>query len=162
MVVGNGDARRTTRPPDPAKPDPVFELGRCVGDRSTFATESRHTFDQCLVDHMRDVLAMRHEGPRTIVTASMYSDLAICASHSSCSIARDGLDPARPWTGWTYAGDAAWRAGAGAVACAMVEQGGVRIVSRPPDRVTIESEPGTNVEGCIRQFVPVEQHRIAR
>jgi hypothetical protein len=155
MLVGKDDARRTPPPPTRAVSDPVFELGRCENGMSSFATNSQspRDFDQCLVDHPRDVLALRNEGAHQIVTASMYSDLAICASHSTCSLARASLDPANPLTVWTYSGQAAWQAGSAAVMCAMTDQGGLRVTSRGHD-VTVESEPGSAVEGCIRQFLP--------
>jgi hypothetical protein len=130
---------------------------------SSFATNSQSPadFDQCLIDHARDVLATRHDGARTIVTAAMASDLAICASHSACTLERTALDPASPWTVWTYSGKDAWLAGSAAVACAMTERGGVHITSGSGQHVTIESEPGTAVEACIRQFAPAA-HRLAR
>jgi hypothetical protein len=161
MFVGH-DTPRAPSPSLPTAPEPTFELGRCVDGASSFATNSQSPadFDQCLVDHARDVLATRHEGARTIITAAMASDLVICASHSACSVERAATDPANPWTVWTYAGRDAWFAGSGAVACAMVQRGGVRIVSAPAG-VTVETEPGTDVEGCFRQFAPAA-HRLAR
>src|SRR6188768_1220002 len=77
LLVGKGAARRTPAPPSAAKPDPAFELRRCESGISSFATNSRDAadFDRCLVDHARDVLSLRHEGAREVITTSMYSDL---------------------------------------------------------------------------------------
>jgi hypothetical protein len=158
-------ARRDAPPPPRATAsEPVFELGRCVDGASSFATNSQSPadFDRCLVDHARDVLTTRRDGARTIVTAAMGSDLAICLSHSSCTLARASVDTTiQPWSAWKYSGKKdAWDAGSGAVMCAMVQQGGIHITSGV-DQVLIETEPGTDVEACFRQFAPAA-HRSAR
>jgi hypothetical protein len=106
---------------------------------------------------------MRQEGARTVVTAAMGSDLAICLSHSSCTLARASVDTTiQPWSAWVYSGrEDAWQAGSGAVMCAMVEQGGIHITSGS-DQVLIETEPGTDVEACFRQFAPVAKRQASR
>ncbi|HTL38386.1 MAG TPA: hypothetical protein VL326_34890 [Kofleriaceae bacterium] len=165
MLVGKtGDTHRTPQQ-HAASSEPVFELGRCESGTSSFATNSRDAadFDRCIAAHQADVLATRREGARTIVTTSMYSDLAICASHSACSLARaSAASTLQPWSVWSYSGKDAWDAGSAAVMCAMTEQGGLRVISTGRGHATIESEPGTAVEGCIRQFLPATHRLTAR
>src|ERR1043165_8953857 len=111
MLVGSGERRNATPPPQAAAADPVFELGRCESGISSFATNSRDAadFDRCIAAQQADVLATRREGARTIVTTSMYSDLAICASHSACSLARASTaSTLQPWSVWSYSGKDAW------------------------------------------------------